>query len=91
MGRESICRVFWALGDDNRLQIIEMLLEGEKCACKILEKFNFSQPTLSHHMKILCESGLVNCRREGKWNHYSISGEKLKEVMEYLGYLTGGK
>jgi len=64
-----ICK---ALGDSNRLQIIKMLSDGEKCACKLLEKFNITQPTLSHHMKILCECGLVNVRKDGKWSHYSI-------------------
>ena len=61
-----ICR---ALGDHNRLEIVSMLSGGEKCACKLLEKFDITQPTLSHHMKILCACGLVNARRDGKWNH----------------------
>ena len=65
-----ICK---ALGDNNRLQIIQMLSDGEKCGCKLLEAFNITQPTLSHHMKILCECGLVNDRKEGKWHHYSIN------------------
>lgn len=67
-----ICK---ALGDSHRLQIVQMLAEGEKCGCKLLEKFEITQPTLSHHMKILCESGLVNARKEGKWQHYSINRE----------------
>ena len=65
-----ICK---ALGDGNRLQIIQMLSDGEKCGCKLLEAFDITQPTLSHHMKILCECGLVNDRKEGKWHHYSIN------------------
>ena len=65
-----ICK---ALGDVNRLQIIQMLSDGEKCGCKLLEAFDITQPTLSHHMKILCECGLVNDRKEGKWHHYSIN------------------
>ena len=52
-----ICK---ALGDSNRLQIVQMLSDGEKCGCKLLEAFQITQPTLSHHMKILCECGLVN-------------------------------
>ena len=51
-----ICK---ALGDSNRLQIVQMLSDGEKCGCKLLEAFEITQPTLSHHMKILCECGLV--------------------------------
>ncbi|MFV0314416.1 MAG: ArsR/SmtB family transcription factor, partial [Anaerotignum sp.] len=46
--------------------IVDMLSCGELCACKILEKFNFTQPTLSHHMKILSEAKIVTLRREGK-------------------------
>ena len=56
-----ICK---ALGDSNRLQIVKMLSEGEKCACNLLERFEITQPTLSHHMKTLCECGLVEVRRE---------------------------
>lgn len=64
-----ICK---ALGDSNRLEIAQMLSDGEKCGCRILERFSITQPTLSHHMKILVECGLVNDRKEGKWHHYSL-------------------
>lgn len=79
-----ICK---ALSDSNRLQIVQMLSDGEKCGCKLLEAFDITQPTLSHHMKILCESGLVNSRKEGKWHHYSINRELLKKFNEYIGLL----
>jgi len=46
-----------------------MLSDGEKCGCKLLERFEITQPTLSHHMKILVGCGLVNDRKEGKWHH----------------------
>ena len=58
-----ICK---ALGDGNRLQIVQMLSDGEKCGCKLLKAFEITQPTLSHHMKILCECGLVSAHKEGK-------------------------
>lgn len=74
--------VFKALSDPNRLAVINMIKNEEKCACKILEALNITQPTLSHHMKILCDSGLVNSRREGKWMHYSINRELFEEVKE---------
>lgn len=70
---EAITRVFKALSDPNRLIIVEMLQGGEKCACQLLDDMHISQSTLSHHMKILCESGVVDCRREGKWMFYSLS------------------
>lgn len=81
-------RVFRAFCDENRLRILEMLQSGEKCACKLLEKLNIGQSTLSHHMKILCESGIVTGRREGKWTHYSISEEGSQYAKELLNKLT---
>lgn len=81
MNIATICK---ALGDNNRLQIIQMLSDGEKCGCKLLEAFNITQPTLSHHMKTLCECGLVNDRKEGKWHHYSINTEVWKEFNDFI-------
>ena len=81
-----ICK---ALGDSTRLQIIQMLSDGEKCGCKLLEAFEITQPTLSHHMKILNECGLVNYRKEGRWRHYSLNCESLnafKTFVEGLSY-----
>jgi len=80
--------LFKALADKNRLMIVDMLTSGELCACKILEKFNITQPTLSHHMKILCDCGLVNGRKEGKWMYYSISAEGSEKAMLFLQKLT---
>ena len=59
--------VFKALADETRLKIIQMLSSGELCACNILEEFNITQPTLSYHMKILTECGLVKGVKEGSW------------------------
>ena len=80
--------VFKAFCDENRLQILELLRTGEKCACVLLEDLRISQPTLSHHMKILCESGVVLGRREGRWTHYSISAEGAEAARELLQELT---
>ncbi len=79
-----ICR---AMGDSNRLQIVQMLSEGEKCACKLLEKFVITQPTLSHHMRILCECGLVEVRKEGKWNHYTLNCDTLAAFINFISGL----
>lgn len=81
-------RVFKAFCDENRLQILEMLRGGEKCACILLENLQISQSTLSHHMKILCDSGIVVSRKEGKWIHYSISEEGSQTAAELLKVLT---
>ena len=79
--------IFKAFCDENRVRILELLKDGEKCACKLLEEMNITQPTLSHHMKILCDSGIVEARKEGKWIHYSISQEGVKEAQKYLDSL----
>ncbi len=69
-----------ALSDPNRLVIIDFLNDGERCACKILEQLQISQPTLSHHMKILNDAELIHCRKDGKWIHYSVNRDKFKEL-----------
>lgn len=81
-------KVFKALCDGNRLQILELLRTGEKCACVLLEDLKISQSTLSYHMKILCDSGIVVGRAEGKWTHYSISAEGSRRAKELLELLT---
>ena len=67
-----------------------LILDGKEIdkAEKLLEELNVTQPTLSHHMKILCDSGVVVGRKEGKWMHYSISGEGAKVANELLQELT---
>ena len=77
-----------AIGDLNRLQIVQLLTHGEKCACELLEKFSITQPTLSHHMKILCAIQLVEVRRDGKWCRYSLNCKKIREFNEYIGTLA---
>lgn len=81
-------RVFKAFCDEKRLRVLELLQTGEKCACVLLEDLDISQPTLSHHMKILCDSGIVTGRREGKWTHYSISAEGAEAAKALLARLT---
>jgi len=77
-----------ALSDETRVKIFHMLSKGELCACNLLEEFDITQPTLSYHMKILCESGLVNGRRDGVWMKYSIDKKNLdiiKELFNSIG------
>ncbi len=80
--------IFKAFCDENRIRILLLLQGGEKCACRLLEEMNITQPTLSHHMKILCDSGIVVGRKEGKWIHYSISPQGATIAAEYLEKLT---
>ena len=85
---EEIAEVFKALSDPNRLVIVELLQNGERCACELLENLQISQSTLSHHMKTLCEAELVNCRREGKWMHYSLSSKGIKEAYRLVSIIA---
>ena len=81
---KNMVLVFKALSDENRIRILKLLHNGEMCACKLLDALNISQPTLSHHMKILCDAGLVTGRKEGKWMHYSICSESAEELSATL-------
>jgi len=85
---ENNARVFKALCDEKRLEIIELLRSGEKCACVLIEKMNIGQSGLSYHMKILCDSGIVESRQEGKWTHYKISEIGSNYAIELLKELT---
>lgn len=84
MTDEKISELCKALGDPNRLKIIKMLSKGELCACRLLEAFNITQPTLSHHMKILSAVELVDSRREGKWTYYSINKDSIRKFNNYV-------
>jgi len=81
-------KVFKAFCDENRLMIIEMLQSGEKCACEILCAMSIVQSTLSHHMKILVDSGIVSARKEGKWTYYSLSEVGICYSKKLLNELT---
>ena len=70
-------KVLKAISDPKRLRIVDMLSCGELCACKILEEFHITQPTLSHDMKVLIEAKIVNDRRDGKNIYYSLNKEQL--------------
>ena len=87
MDYRRTAQLYKAFCDENRLQILEMLQGGERCACRLLEDLAIQQSTLSHHMKILCDAGVVQGRREGKWTHYSIDPEGLQRAREILGQL----
>lgn len=81
-------KVFKAFCDPKRLAILEQLRSGEKCACVLLETLDLTQSGLSYHMKILCESGIVTSRPEGKWTHYRLNPSGREEAMRLLCQLT---
>ncbi len=81
-------KVFKALCDDKRLRILEYLRTGEKCGCVLIDLMDIGQSSLSYHMKILCESGIVESRQEGKWTHYKISQSGSQEAISTLRRIT---
>ena len=88
MDEKRIASIFKAFCDENRIRIIKLLRSGEKCACKLLEEINVTQPTLSHHMKILCDAEIVVGRKEGKWTYYSFNPEGIERAKELLNQIT---
>lgn len=81
-------KVFKAFCDPKRLAILEQLRSGEKCACVLQEPLDLTQSGLSYHMKILCESGIVTSRQEGKWTHYQLSAAGRDYAIELLQKLA---
>lgn len=87
MDAEMITRIFRAFSDEHRLQILEALKGCQKCGCVLSDDLAIGQSTLSYHMKILCDSGIVDSRKAGKWTYYSISQAGCKQAIELLNYL----
>ena len=88
MNEKKMSLIFKAFCDENRIKIIKLLRSGEKCGCKLLEEIDVTQPTLSHHMKVLCDAEVVVGRKEGKWTHYSLSETGIEQAKECLNSLT---
>ena len=88
MNNKDYVILFKAMSDETRLAILDMLTKEELCACHILEEFEITQPTLSYHMKILVDSGLVDSRKDGTWMRYSINSEKMTYLKEKVTSLN---
>ncbi|MBE6469038.1 MAG: winged helix-turn-helix transcriptional regulator [Coriobacteriaceae bacterium] len=87
MDDNQIAAACKALGDPRRLQIMRALACEERRACDLLDGLGITQPTLSHHMKALCASGLVRSRREGKWAFYRIDCDVIEAFQHAVGAL----
>lgn len=81
-------KVMKALSDPKRVKILDILSCGTLCACDVLEHFDFTQPTLSHHIKVLVDAGLVVTEKDGVWHNYTINHQNadtlLKDTMSLL-------
>lgn len=76
--------LFHALSDETRLEILERLKEGEHCVCDLTEVFKTGQSRLSFHLKVLKDAGLIKDRPEGRWVHYSLNPDALKELEDIV-------
>lgn len=79
--------MFKALGDPVRLRLLSLVAShagGEACVCDISPHFELSQPTISHHLKVLREAGLLDCERRGTWVHYWVVPTALQQLSSVL-------
>lgn len=81
---KKLAELLKALGDETRLVILTMLRDGELCVCEIMDALPFSQPAVSHHLKVLRQAGFITARRQGKWNFYSINPGAIENVSDLL-------
>ena len=81
-----LAEVAKALGDPIRLQLVDVLRRhaGKVCVCELVPLFDLSQPTVSHHLKVLRDAGLVDCERRGLWAYYYVTPDATKELSAWL-------
>ena len=77
-----------SFSDPLRLEIIDLMMDGEVCVCDIMKLTNLSQSRISYHIKILKEAGLISDRQEGRWGYYSLNKESLFLIKEWITSLT---
>lgn len=80
----ELASIYKALGDETRLRILKMLAQNKRCVCEMIEPLGMSQPTVSHHLKILRQADLVIDVKKGKWTHYSINWERFEDLSQWL-------
>lgn len=76
--------LFHALADQIRLDVIDLLVDGERCVCELMDELGLAQSRLSWHLKTLTDAGIIRGRREGRWNYYSLNVDALDEARAYL-------
>ena len=77
--------LFHALSDPIRLDVVNLLLDGERCVCDLMAELEMAQSRLSWHLKTLVDAGVITGRREGRWNYYSLNAEAFTEARDILG------
>jgi ArsR family transcriptional regulator len=84
MNDEEMSLVLKAIADPKRLKIIKLLSGGTMCACNVLEHFDFTQPTLSHHMKVLEKAGIVSVSKQSQWHYYALKDAFVQQFMDSM-------
>ncbi len=79
--------IFKALSDPTRIQILELLIQGEACSCDLVQRVTISQPTLSYHLSVLTRAGLITCEPVGTKHHYHVNKDVLKKTTVFLEQL----
>ncbi|MBE0700971.1 MAG: winged helix-turn-helix transcriptional regulator [Acholeplasmataceae bacterium] len=82
--KPSFAFMFKSLSDENRIKILELLIQGETCGCTLIDKLTIKQPTLSYHLKILAESGLTKTFKEGNWVKHHVDKDKIDAMIDFL-------
>jgi ArsR family transcriptional regulator, arsenate/arsenite/antimonite-responsive transcriptional repressor len=80
-------QLFHALSDEIRLEVIDLLRDGERCVCELTDALDIAQPRLSWHLRALKEAGILNDRREGRWVYYSLARDTFEEAESVLSVL----
>ncbi|CAE19173.1 Bacterial regulatory proteins, ArsR family [Prochlorococcus marinus subsp. pastoris str. CCMP1986] len=86
--KENISKLIVSFSDPFRLEIIDLMMDGEVCVCDIMKLTNLSQSRISYHIKILKEAGVITDRQEGRWVYYSLNKESLFLIKEWITSLT---
>lgn len=84
LSKGDFALIFKALGDETRLKVFSMISDEAICACDILEHVDITQPTLSHHMKVLTDCDLIKSRKDGSWMRYTLNQDKVTELQDFL-------
>ena len=83
--------LFHALSDPIRLDVVNLLLDGERCVCDLMDDLDMAQSRLSWHLKTLSDAGIISGRREGRWNYYTLNADALSEAQNILSGLKPGR
>ena len=85
---KEYAELFKVLSDENRIKIIQLLVKGESCSCELLGELPISQPTLSYHLKVLSEHGIIVSEKEGNRINHTVNKEKLHDLSSFVSSLT---